>query len=858
MRGQHALKLAVAETRRSRGTLLFCVLSVALGVFALTAGRTLTDSLNAALSGQAKQVLGADLVLGSREPLDGNLPQQLTEELVAQGATASRGLRFFSMLTATEPKGERTTQFVRVRAVGDGFPFYGKVNTIPKDQWPELSRGGVLLDESVLQALSLSPGDPVKLGNLDATVLGAVVKEAGSVTAEFSMAPLLYIHESQISATGLLQTGSRVQYQRLFQLPSTASAEAWKERHWDAALEANLTVRTSKEAASNVRRFFSRLSNFLSVVALITLFLAALGIGAAMNSFMASRVDHAVILRCLGARSRDLWLVYSLVALLIALVGSALGAALGAVVPLLLSQGISHLGQGLLPADIPIGLSLPAVMNGLLAGVVASLGFMLLPIWKVAFVSPLRVLGRRSDNDTGSDTESPIRRRLLPAVSLGVIALCAFALSAIQTDSLRVGIGFTAAIGASLVGLVGLAKLLMSGASWLAPRLLSYPIRQGFKNLYRPGNQTTAVLVSIGLGFLLIACLVTLQSSLERALKLESEDTLPNLFVVDVQPDQQPALTELLQRYQAVRVNQSPMISARIRSVAGKPVDKGSVEKDATKRSWQDRMRTREYFVSYRGELIDSEQIVAGRFWQGTPAEQEVSLSDELARNLGAQVGDKITLGVEGLPVEARITSLRKIQWEKMRENVMILLSPGDIEQAPHSIVATARIEDRQQRLAFQSELVSRYPNVTVVDVTQAAQTVLLILSRVSVAFRSLGLMALITGAMILAGAITASQFARRRESTLLKVLGASKADLRQILGTEYLSLSALGIFCGWLLTELIVRVGIPLGFDADVHIPYSTLAAVGVVSVALSTLMGLLISRKVSAEKPLELMRES
>jgi hypothetical protein len=270
----------------------------------------------------------------------------------------------------------------------------------------------------------------------------------------------------------------------------------------------------------------------------------------------------------------------------------------------------------------------------------------------------------------------------------------------------------------------------------------------------------------------------------------------------------------------------SPMISARIAAVNGRSVDQSGVARDDVQRSWEDRMRTREYFVSYREELLSSESLTIGQFWSGRPEQQDASLDRGLGQALGIQLGDTLALDIGGLPLEARVTSFRDIHWQALRPNSMILLSPGEIEAAPKMMVAFVRVPSAPQREALQAELVARYPNLSVVDAAEAAQTVLAIVSRISHVLTALGTLALLVGAVILGGAVAAGRFARQKEAMLFKVLGASRADLRWMLGAKYALLALLGTLAGWFLAEAIGRVAVPRLFDAAADVPYGALPA--------------------------------
>jgi putative ABC transport system permease protein len=852
--------LARAETRRARGTLVFCILSIALGVLAITAIRSLTNGLRDSIDGQAQRLMGADLTIQSSEPLTAGVGAELAAELREGGARAVASVRFYSMLArvgaalpGVDAASTKETQLVRVRAVGDGFPLYGSVTTVPEGRFGELGREpSILLDPSVASTLGVGPGGHVRLGELDLLVLGEFVKSPGSVAAEFSMAPYAFVHERYIAATGLLATGSRVQYEALFALPSGASAESWKDEHWDRALGGRLVLRTSKEAASNVRRFLGRLSGFMTVVGLVTLFLGALGIGSAMRAFMNAKLDHAAVLRCVGATSKDLFLVYTLLAALVALIGSACGALVGSLLPWALGRASSALGAGLLPAEVVLAPTWGAVGHGVLAGTVSTLAFTLVPIWRTSAVAPLRVLGR------AGDALSPLgAARFAGVVGLGVALLSVFVLSLAETESLRIGALFTVAIAVALAVLFALAKLIVGLARRLGPRLSSFHLRQGIANLHRPGNQTSAVVVAVGMGFLLLGTLLILQRSLEQLLDVERRDDLPNLFVIDIQPDQREGVRELLVRPGVSDLTFSPMVSARIGAVNGRSVDQSRVQRDDAQRSWEDRMRTREYFLSYRAEPLESERVTRGVFWTGRPAVQEASVDEGLASGLGIELGDTLTLDIQGLPLDAKVTSYREIRWQSLRPNAMILLSPGEIESAPHMLVASARVPAIQARRELTSQLVNRHGNLTVIDASEAAQTVLLILDRVSSVFTVLGVLSVLAGAVILGGAIAAGRFARQREAMLFKVLGASRADLRRILSAEYATLALLGTLAGWLLAELIGRAAVPALFDAAASVPYAAFAMLGIGALVLNTAIGLLVGRRVSGHTPLAILRE-
>ncbi len=849
MQWKVAAGLAVKETRRARGTLFFCVFSVALGVMALCAIRGVADSLRGSIHGQAREILGADLELQSNQKLDTELAVALSKELNRRGARMVSVSDFYSMLARVPARpGLRSTDLVRVHAIGDGYPLYGKLESKPPGQFARLKeQPGVVVDAATLRNLQIAVGDRIKLGGLEAVVLGAVEKNPGSPSAEFSLAPILYIHERFLGQTGLITTGGRVQYHHLFALPPGVSPEDFKDDNWNRAIAGNITIKTSRESASNVQRFLRRLSVFLTSVGLITLLLGALGIGSAMHAFMRSRLDHAAILRCLGARPRDLFFIYTLLSLLIAGIGSLIGVAVGSAVPVGLTGFLDSLGGDLLPAEVTLETTWSAVIHAFIAGMVATFAFTLGPIWRTSRVAPLMVFRR--------ETEQPVR---VPVLGLAGVFIAVVTLAIVETGSLEVGGFFSVAIFAVLLAMAALSRAVMALARRVGPRVRRYHLRQGIANLHRPGNQTRSVFVAVGMGFVLLGTILVIQTSLQSTVAIEEREELPNLFLIDVQPEQRAGADALIAKHGARKLEMAPMISARIRAVNGKPIDKSVVESDATQRSFADRMRTREYFLSYRDYLLPSsaETVTAGTFWSGRPPRQEASISEFLADNLKIELGDTLTLDIQGLPLDAVVTSFRDIQWQAMRPNAMILLSPGEIENAPTMFVAAVRVPDKEARYLLQAELVATYPNLSVVDVSEAAETVIQLLARIGSVFRVLGLLAIVMGAIILGGAAFAGRHAREREAMLLKVLGASRKDLRAILVSEYMALALFGTLAGWVLTEALTRFALPTLFEAPAVVPYRLLIGVALFSLAFNVTVGLLVGRRVSETPPLEILR--
>ena len=852
MRAALVLRHALAQTRRARGALAFCVASIAVGVAALTAVNTLVAGVRDSMAAEARTLLGADLSLSGNQPLDGGVAGELTAELTAAGGEAADLIDTQSMLSA---KSGAPPRLVRVRAVRGRYPFYGTMETSPPGALAGLAAAPrIVVHPEVARQLRVGPGDTVKLGELELEVTGVLVPGVGSPAAGFGFSAPVYIHAGKLPATGLVRLGSRVSYNRLFRLPAGFDVEAWKEDNFDRITDARLGVRTSREAAASVQRFLNRLSRFLAVAGLSVLLLGALGVASATHAFVRKRLDSAAILRCLGARPRDVFAVFAVLVLGVGLLGSLLGAAVGALTPLLLQGAVANLGSQMLPAQIDLHLDVSAFARGVGAGVLASAVFGLLPVVRIARVPPLRALRR--------DVEPPpwlARVRdafMLLAITAGA-AGAVLLLAAVETQSRDMTLYFAAAVGGALVVLALLARGAMAVTRRLSHRVPGYRLRQGLANLHRPGNQTTSVIVAIGLGSFLVGSLLVVASSIENVIAVEMRDDLPNVFLVDVQPDERADIEAQVRAAGAREIVVAPMIAARLAAVDGQPIDAHGIERDASRRTFDDSMRTREYFVTYRAAPIESEEVVDGTFWRGRPPQQEASIDARLGANLGIELGDKLTLDIQGLPLETTVTSFRTIRWQAMRPNAMVVLSPGKIEQAPAMFVSSFRVDDPAARARLAADIVARHPNVSVIDLSEVAAQVRDILDRISLVVSALALVILIAGAVILGGAIAATRATRVREATLLKVLGARRRDLGRILITEYLGLAVLAVAAGGLLGQVATRWAVPTFFETEATMPAGPLALLTIGVVALNVGAALLIGRGVMRAPALELLRD-
>ncbi|HWV57467.1 MAG TPA: FtsX-like permease family protein, partial [Longimicrobiales bacterium] len=669
--------------------------------------------------------------------------------------------------------------------------------------------------------------------------------EVGIQTA---IGPRVFIGREYLARTDLIRFGSLVEYQAFLRMPEV-EARAFEERYDGTAREDRARIRTADDQARSLIRAYGSLADFLGLVGLTALLLGGVGVASAVHVFVKEKLTTVAMLRCLGATQRSVFVAYLLQAGLLGFAGATAGVVAGvglqAVLPALLAQ---HL-----PVPVEFHLEPWPVITGLGIGVWVAALFSVLPLLSVRNVAPLQALRR--------DVESAARQ-LDPARWLAGAALVAsvVALSVWQAPNTPVGLWYATGLIATTTALWGTAALLIRATRRFFPARAPYVVRQGIANLFRPRNQTVVVTLSIGFGVFLLGTLYLVQHNLLAYLDFGDEAARPSILLFDVQPDQRAGIDALVRARGLPPLDVTPLVPARIAAVNGRSVEELIRLDDGAR--WALR---REYRNTYRDTLGAAESLVAGEWWDvdagadaGSDPVYRISVDDELARSLGVGIGDRITWDVQGVQVESRISSLRSVDWTALSPNFFVIFEPGSLDRAPQTLVALGRVEDPTVRAELQRDIVIEYPNVSVLDLAVVQETVDAIAARVALGIRALALFTLAGGVLVLAGAIATSRYQRRRESALLRALGASRGQIARVLLTEYTALGSLAALTGlllacvaaWLLTERL--------FNLEFTVPPIAIVAIWSAVVALTLIIGAVNSRDVLRRPPIEVLQEA
>jgi putative ABC transport system permease protein len=850
------LSLAWRESRASVRRLAWLMAAVSAGVAALVSIDSFSANLQRSVQEQARAVHGADLVLGS-----GNAFSPQAEALLAQlraqaGQTRlARVARFAGMAYVPRSAGSR---LVQVSAVEPGYPFYGTITTDPAPAWAELQQGGgVLVDPSLLTALDARLGDVLALGEARLTIRGTVLDVPGDVGLRAAMGPRVFMAFSDLANAGLLEFGSRARYEVYVQVGTGARPDALANRYRGLLSAERVSIRTVSEDRESMGESLSRLSRYLGLLALVALLLGGLGVASAVHVLVKRKLDTVAVLRCLGASSGRLFAVYLLQAAAMGLGGSVLGAALG----VLVQTALPRLLADFLPVDVRFSVSWPSIFAGLGMGLWVSVLFALLPLLAVRRVSPL-VLLRRAYEDEPRRDRDPLRLVVVAGLVASVVML-----SVLQAPDTVTGLVFAGGIGAALAVFALAAVGLTRTVRRFFPSSWPYVWRQGLANLYRPANQTAAVILALGFGAFLLGVVVVLQRNLLRDLRVDAAAERPNMVLFDIQPDQKEPLAEALRAQGHPVMASAPIVPMRIAAVKGREVahllathpGRGGAEQVPAR--WALR---REYRSTYRDGLSASERTTAGEPWAkgafhgGVAADAPVPISVEvdLADDLRVGLGDEIVWDVQGRALRTRVAHLREVEWARFEPNFFVVFPEGPLDEAPQSFVFLSRIEDASARGRFQRAAVERFPNVTAIDLSQVQQAIERVVSRVSLAIRFMALFSLAAGAVVLMGAVAAGRYQRLREAALLKTLGATRGQILRILFAEYLSLGTLAVgtavglasAAGWALVRFL--------FEARFTWPGDGLAVLALAVLALTVAVGLWNSREVLKKPPLAVLR--
>jgi putative ABC transport system permease protein len=847
MRLALAARLMARESRGARGKIVFFVACLAVGVAAVVAVAGLSSGVDVGLRREARRLLAADLAVSSDKPIPEVVTKAVDAAVAARPGARATIIKKLGTIVALPAHGPvvGTSALVQLKAVGDGWPFYGDVTTEPSGSLKGLlGADGVLVAPELADKLHLTPGGAILVGGKSFVVRGRILSEPDSLGGGLDIGPRLLTSLAVLDASGLEAFGSRLDRKILVKLPDGANpADLERARKSiEASIPKNSGVRveTYTDAQPRLRDGFAHATRFIGLVALVSLILGGIGVAQSVRAWLTSRMDAIAVLKCLGVRPAEVIALYAAETALLGLAGSLVGVALGtavlAVVPSLLG--------GVLPS-VPIDAWQPwAAARGLALGTGVALLFSVAPLASLRLVPPLRVLRRDAE---------PLQAGLAARGAVAVVLVGGlFATAWIQSGSPRIGAAFTAGIIAAAAVLAGAARLVMRSVARVSRDRVRVVVRQGLAAVARPGAGTLSAVTALGLGVLVVVGIALVQAGLSEKLRADLPKDAPNVFLVDMQAAQWPRVQTILEAAGATHARVVPIVSARLVSVDGVSADVlAKRSKDGGRGKW---IFTRDQNLTYMKELPGDNRVVEGRLWSD-PQAAEVSLERDYAKDMGAHLGSRVVFDVQGVSFPMKVTSLRDVDWKSFGINFFVVVEPGVLDAAPQMRVAAAQLPTGGEQ-ALQDRLAAAVPNVTLLKVREIVEKVAHLLDRIGLAIRILGGFAVAAGIAILAGAVGATAARRGREVALLKTLGATRAGVVGIFSVEFALVGAVAGLVGTAGGTILAWAVLTRGMD----LPWSwhpvVIAVAPAGTILLSVLAGIAASAGALSNRPIEVLR--
>lgn len=831
------LKMAWRDARASRSKLFLFMASMILGIAAVVAIQSFSTTLRDNISLQSKSLMGADYLIDTDKP-----PNERVQFIIDSLGADAEEISFASMVAFPNKNGTKLSQ---IRGIKGGFPFYGKVETIPEAAANNYQKNGsALVDATLMLQLGIKPGDSVKVGDLILPIEGALKSVPGSSAVFSSVAPPVIIPEELIEKTNLVKTGSRIKYNYYFIAnPDQDMVVLDNELGWKLdALNADIDTHTS--TSQRMGRRYENFGRFLNLVAFIALFLGCVGIASAIHVYIKEKLRAVAVLKCIGATKRQTFMIYLLQIAVMGLIGGIIGTFLG----FILQQLFPYLLQGLLPIDVQVHFPLAVIAMGILLGVLMSVLFALYPLMGTLYVSPLQAFRITQ--------KSPARSKRAGLMVLGGIFLFILLFSFWLLDNWKYSFAFVIGILVTFTILTGIAGLFMKAIKRFFPTSWGFVPRQSLLNLFRPQNQTLILILSIGIGTFLISTLYFTKDLLLSQASIEEQSKSPNMILLDVQSEQTKDVLKTITNKNLPVLQNIPIVAMRIHSING--ILNNVLKNDSINiRRW---VLNHEFRTTYRDALIDSESLQEGE-WFAEAAKDElipVSISDNLANDASLKIDDRVTFNVQGVLMKTRVASIRTVDWGQIQLNFTVVFPTKVLEDAPQFSVVTTKAPDEQASASLQQTLVEKFPNISIIDLRQVLSVIEDLLDKISWIINFMAFFSILTGVIVLIGAVRTSKYQRIKESVLLRTLGAKSKQILNILALEYLYLGFLGALAGILLSLVSIQLLAWQLFDAPFVPSVVPFLVILPAIVLLVLFIGLTNSWSVIKSPPLEVLRKA
>ncbi len=851
-----AAKIAAREMHSSRGKFFFVILSVAIGVAALTGVRGFSGSFRTTLLNRARSIMAADL---SARMFQQPTPEQQKglDEIAASGVEITPVTELLSMASSAKTL---DPLLVSMKAVDPAmYPFYGEVELAPAAPLKTmLTPETVAVADDLLVRLNLKVGDQLKIGTQLFRIASVVVNEPDRLSGSFAAGPRVMISRDGMEASGLLAPGSHAGQRYLFKVPKPRGGAPISDKavaDLKARLEKLLPeaqIIDYRETNPALTQGLDRATSLLSLMSLVALVLGAIGVAMAMRAHLQQRLDTIAIMKSLGARSGQVIKIYLLQTLLLGAAGGVLGVALGVGVQL----SFPYLLAKLIHVDTELHVQLSTVLTGLAVGILTTLLFTLPPLLDIRGVRPILIL-RRAVDDSEDPFVAGIWRKITKNVAqIGAAVLILGGLAAIAStlsDSVVVGQVFS-------LGLVGVLGVLLAASAavlaglryFLSKTRLHLPssVRHGLANLYRPGNPSAALLAALGMGVMQIMTVYLVQKAVVSELHISAAPNLPNVFLIDITNGEIGGIRTLLKAQHSVTAEPEmlPVVSSRVIDIDGVPAS------EAKLKNFPRRM-LRSISLTWMDKVPVGTKVVEGKWWAEAEKEPAVAIEQRLAGRIGVHVGSHITFAAQDSQIVATVVALTKADGQHAFSRAEFFLPQAALAGLP--VVWYGGVHADPARVGeLQRALYAAYPTVTVINVAQALETVRSVVIQITYVIQFLAAFSIFAGVIILASSIAGTRYRRIREVVVLKTLGATRRRIATVFSIEFAVLGLVAGVVGVLFANIIARVLLKR-LTVAYHFQWTWAVGALVGTAALTVAAGWLASHRILGRKPLEVLRE-
>jgi putative ABC transport system permease protein len=851
-----AAKIAAREMHSSRGKFFFVILSVAVGVAALTGVRGFSSSFRSTLLNRARSIMAADI---SSRMFQQPTPDQQRglEEIVASGVEMTPVTEMLSMTSAAKTM---DPLLISLKAVDPSkYPFYGDVELAPAAPLKTvLTPDTVVVADDLLVRLKLNVGDELKIGTKVFRIASVVVEEPDRLSGNFAAGPRVLISREGLDASGLLAPGSHAGQRYLFKVPKPRSGAPisdkavadLKDRLEKLLPEAQII--DYRETNPALTQGLDRATSLLSLMSLVALVLGAVGVAMAMRAHLQQRMDTIAIMKSLGARSGQVIKIYLLQTLLLGLAGGVLGVALGVGVQLAFPYVLGKM----IHIDAEFHVQLSTVVTGLVVGVLTTLLFTLPPLLDIRGVRPILIL-RRAVEDNDDPFVSAVWKKITKNVAqIGAALLILAGLAAIATtlsDSAIVGQVFSLGLVGVLAVLLGASAAVLGGLRYFLTKTrlhLPSAVRHGLANLYRPGNPSAALLAALGMGVMQIMTVYLVQKAVVTELHIAAAPNLPNVFLIDIANDEVNGVRALLKTQSSVTAEPEilPVVSSRILEIDGTPASQ-------VKLKHFPRRMLQTINLSWAQTEPPGTKTIAGKWWGADEKGAVVAIEQRVADRLGVHVGSHMTFAAQDTRFVATVAAVTKADGQHAYSRAEFVLPPAALAGLP--VIWYGGVHVDPARVGeVQRALYKAYPTVTVINVAQALETVRAVVIQITYVIQFLASFSIFAGIVILASSIAGTRYRRIREVVVLKTLGATRARIATVFSIEFAVLGVVAGLVGVVFANVIARV--LLGrLTVAYHFQWGWALGGVLGTAALTVATGWMASHRILGQKPLEVLRE-